>query len=125
MLKDLDGRHEKVRVPNSEWFNLYRKAKREVPDVVDAMYALIAEHVRLCPAETHFNSTQLGGLILNSEWSHKSQWNDRYGGATTVSSGLFGQIMWTFFFDDSKLWTWTKTGNNIDEDQEREYFRQP
>lgn len=122
MLRDLDGHREKLRIPDSEWFNLYRRAVREVPDVVDAMYAQIAEHVRNNPAETHFNSTRLGAMILNSEWSHKDVWNDRYGGRTTVSSGLFGQIMWTFFFDDPRLWTWTKTGKNIHDDQEREYF---
>jgi hypothetical protein len=122
MLQDMNGRPEKGRIPRTEWFSLYRRAVREVPYLVEAMYEEISRYVQEHPNEKHFNSTAVGAHILNSNWSQKKGWDDRHGGKTTVSSGLFGQIMWTRFFDDSRLWTWTKTQKNISDPEEREYF---
>jgi hypothetical protein len=119
MLRDLDGRKE-VRVPSTEWFNLYRRAAREVPHLVEAMYAEVDSAVQRQGDARRFNSTQLGGSIL-PRWSRKEEWDGHFGDES-VSGALFGQIMWTYFFDDPRDWHWVKTARSITAPEEREYF---
>lgn len=111
----------KHRVPDAEHFNLYRKASRDAPGLVEKMYAQIKEMVTadqyLDPDGRFPNSTWLGSQLLNT-WEHTDEWNEFTGGDEGLSSSLFGQIMWTVMFDDERRWCTTKTSNaNVDREQ--------
>lgn len=123
MLQNLNEEPERVRVPRTEWFALYRKTEKDekVCHLIDAMYSEIHRFVTQHAWE-RFNSSRVGALILSSNWSHKEEWNRKYGINTTVSSSLFGQIMWTYFFDHEELWTWINTAHDQSDPQTREYF---
>ena len=113
------------RVPDRRHWNIYQRARREAPDLCQAMYDTISEMVEsgryFDSGKREFpNSTWLGKQIL-STWQHKDRW-DAYCGNQETSSALFGQIMWTRIWDDSRQWCTTITANANEGREERVYF---
>ena len=110
------------RIPSGTHWNVYHRAMREVPDLCRAMYDTIAQTVqsKFNAGTREFpNSTWLGKEILSS-WSRKTEW-DTY--CDEVTSGvLFGEIMWTYMWDDPNEWYTTLTPNANEGREERVYF---
>lgn len=110
------------RIPSGTHWNVYHQAMRDVPDLCRAMYDTIAATVqnKFNTGTREFpNSTWLGKEILSS-WSRKTEW-DAY--CDEVTSGvLFGEIMWTYMWDDSQEWCTTVTQNANKGREERVYF---
>ena len=132
MLSVIDNRGHKRRVrnrvPNADYWEIYRGAIRQQPYLVNMMEEAISEAVRsdryLEEGGSIPNSTWLGSEILRS-WEHSSEWNSFCGNDENVSSSLFGEIMWTVMYDDERHWCTTKTTRaNVDR-EERVYFLCP
>lgn len=132
MLSVIDNRGHKRRVrnrvPNADHWEIYHRARRQRPDLVNMMYEAIREAVTsdryLEESGSIPNSTWLGSEILRS-WEHRSEWNSFCGNDENVSSVLFGEIMWTVMYDDERHWCTTKTTRaNVDR-EERVYFLCP
>src|SRR4051812_30293434 len=120
---DAEGniRPDRGRVPNEEHWGHYRKAERNVPGLIRALYDEINNAVRETSPGKEVDSTALGAWIL-SRWDRKSEF-DQYCGHRNVSSPLFGQVMWTYFYDRSDVWTTTETRYHGSRDkEERVYF---
>ena len=106
-------------------WEIFRRARREAPALCDAMYRTIAEAIE---SQEFFdsekrqmpNSTWVGKRILTS-WKHKEEW-DRFCGDEDASSALFGEIMWTYMWDDEREWYTTKTSKTNEGREERVYF---
>ena len=76
--------------------------------------------------EDQINSTVIGAFVLE-RWHLRDEWN-RHCAHESVSSSLFGQIMWTYFYDRSlahpeEEWWTTYTEDGRRGREERAYFR--
>ena len=124
-LMDEKGRHAEARgrEPNEAHWGHYRKAQKRRPDLLRAVYSMIDTEMSAHDLATEARSRDFGRHIL-SHWPDRDDWN-QYCANEEVSSSLFGQIMWTYFYDrgqthpEEKWWT-TLTGTL--EREERAYF---
>ena len=132
MLSVIDNRGNKRRVrnrvSNADYWEIYHRARRQQPDLVNMMEEAISEAVRsdryLEESGSIPNSTWIGSEILRS-WEHRSEWNSFCCNDEKASSSLFGEIMWTVMYDDERHWCTTKTTRaNVDR-EERVYFLCP
>ena len=91
------------------------------PKLCQALYDTIAKTVQseFNAGTREFNSSWLGKKILSS-WYWKADWDAKFDKAT--SSSLFGQIMWTYMWDDLHDWCTTTTQNANEGKEERVYF---
>jgi len=124
---DARGRFTQARrrEPTAPHWNIYYRAQREAPDLVQAMRDTIMDAVQgrmyFDSEKNQFpNSTWIGSRILSS-WERKSDWDD-YCGDEQTSSALFGEIMWTCMWDDDARWCTTLTTNANEDREERVYF---
>jgi len=129
MIYVLDGKGNLKRAgrrePTAPHWNIYFKAKQEVPHLYNAMRETIGvavENLMFFDREKNRfpNSTWIGKEILSS-WEHKTEW-DKFCGNEEISSALFGEIMWTCMWDDSRDWCTTLTSNANEGREERVYF---
>ena len=112
------------REPSGTHWNVYHQAMGDMPDLCQAMYDTIADTVqsRFNEGTREFpNSSWLGREILSS-WDRKTEW-DVYCNEGT-SGVLFGEIMWTYMWDDPNEWCTTITRNANEGREERVYFLQ-
>jgi hypothetical protein len=93
------------RIPAGSHWDIFRQAERQHPDLI----ASLAEEIRKnVAALDEVSSTAVGGAIL-PKWSGQEEWNRLF---ASVSSNLFGMVMWVALFDDTSLWsTTTETVN--------------
>jgi hypothetical protein len=128
MLRVVDSnggfREAQNRVGSADYWQIYHRARKKRPDLVEAMYSTIQDIVN---SEQFMDSNQrfpksswLGSKILK-DWSQKSEWED-YCGDLAVSGSLFGQIMWTVMFDHKKTWCTTTTPNTNSNREDRVYW---
>lgn len=89
----------------SHW-EVYSRAKRDVPDLCDAMYGIIVRAVEseLNRGEKSVNSTRLGRQILSS-WHRQTDWKTHF---PKTGGSLFGEIMKTVMWDDPRDWITTQ-----------------
>jgi hypothetical protein len=128
MIWVLDGkgdlREARNRVSHADHWEIYHRAARERPDIVEAMYDAIRDIVTsgryLDPDGRFPNSTWLGGEILKT-WGRKAEW-DAFCGSEHRSNALFGEIMWTVMFDDDHDWATTLTDKANEGREERVYW---
>lgn len=98
------------RTGSGSYWEVYRQARRDVPDLCDAMYGTIVRAVEseLNRGEKSLNSTRLGRQILNS-WHRKDKWDTYFANKPQRASGsLFGEIMKTVMCDDPRDWIATQ-----------------
>jgi hypothetical protein len=128
MIRVLDGKgnlkEATNRVSNAEHWDIYHRAVRDRPDMVEAMYDTIHVIVtsgRYLGSDGRFpNSTWLGSELLKT-WGRKADW-DAFCGSEHASNALFGEIMWTVMFDDDRDWATTLTDKANTNREERVYW---
>lgn len=112
------------REPRYGYWAIYRRAKREYPELVEEMYETIRQVVaseQYMDSNKRFpNSTWMGSQILRS-WRHKDEWNT-FCKNDRISGALFGEIMWTVMFDDERDWCTTRSPTTDPEREERVYW---
>ena len=112
------------RVPSARHWGIYRRAARDAPELLAAIYETIREIVtseRYMNPDGRFpNSSWLGSEVLRT-WPRIAEWN-AFCGDEVASSALFGEIMWTVMYDDERSWCTTKTTNADSDREERVYW---
>ena len=117
---------DRGRVPSEERWDHYRRALRDQRGLVEAVYNLIAAEMFGHSIEQVANSTDFGASVLG-RWHRQEDWNN-YCAHETVSNSLFGQIMWTYFFDrsnsssDEEWWSTYSNNGQRNDREERAYF---
>jgi hypothetical protein len=88
---------ESNRVPVPEFWDIYRKAESEHPELVAALAAEIRNYAA---GLQEVNTTTAGATILPN-WPRHEEWNRTFG---SISSKLFGMVAWVALFDDTQSW---------------------
>ena len=112
----------KQREPSASHWDIYRRAYSTEPKLCQALYDIIAKTVQSefnAGTKEFPNSSWLGSRILSS-WNRKADWDAKFDKAT--SGPLFGQIMWTYMWDDPHDWCTITTQNANEGKEERVYF---
>lgn len=120
MLYDAIKDHPSDPFPPTDWMGAYNMARRDAPELIAALEATIRAWA-INQHEQRFNSSKAGAAILAS-WSHKDAWNNRFGGNTPASQGVFGIVMWSVFSADERDWYWVKTAHSLHDPEQREYW---
>ena len=125
---DQAGRPNRVTncVSNAPHWEIYHRACREAPGLVQAMMQTIADQInsdRFSDTDQRFpNSSWLGSEILGN-WSHRDEWNDFCREDLAASGSLFGEIMWVVLCEANDEWYTTRTANADPTREERVYWR--
>jgi hypothetical protein len=111
-IKNKEGvyRTMRTRVPRTRTFALYRQAQTKTPDLIEAIYKVLAGAVEAHPeATSHRASSLIAGIP--ADWSHAGRWLE-FSASEAERRSLFEQILWTYFFDRSETWetTWPEPG---------------
>ena len=114
------------RVSSATHWDIYRRAEREEPDVLRAMYDTVCDIVsrrELMQTDGRFpNSSWIGSQVL-ANWPRQNEWNTLTTNNSDTSNALFGQIMWTVMLDHELYWVTAVTPNEARE--ERVYWLHP
>ena len=90
------------------------------------MYELIQTEMKTHNIDREVSSTEFGARIL-SRWTEREDW-ELYCANEEVSSSLFGEVMWTYFYDrgctlyPGEEWLSTYTDYSMYTREERVYF---
>ena len=111
--------HARTKLPNTSYFSLYRRAIDTHPELIGVCEKWISN--QLLDTNNHTVNTSLLFDIFRSDDPNYHKLATACGSPKN-SYGLFEQIAWTYFFDDSRIWIATPVAQPCKEAwQEREY----